>query len=488
MLPSHALAEFVRQIASAVRPSTMILRSSHGVIVSCMLAFLIPLVSAEETSTSLSVQTFDEVWSTIHDSYYDPTFGGLDWVALRETYRPQALEAKTPDKLRPILNELLGKLGESHFGVIPGSADLEETALIDAPESMENAEDTAAPNEPSEEATTPSEEESNAPSGDYSGIHLRLLGADVIVSRVMEDSPAAKAGVRAGQRVLRIGNLDIATFLKKSSEAASKSFSQTYFVLSVLGELTGHSTEDASQTITVVNPKGSRKPLTLRYFPTQYPGKMSVEIANMPSMPIRFEAKRLPLPQGDVLYISFNIFLPELMGQLRQAILERGDDVVGLMVDVRGNPGGIGMMANGLAGLLTDEQYSLGQMTMRSGQINFVAFPQQDAYLGPIAILVDGMSASTSELFAAGLQESGRARVFGRPSMGAALPSYIKLLPNGDRLQHAIADMRTARGRRIEGRGVIPDEKVPLRPKKLFLGQDPTVDKALKWLQREAMP
>ena len=51
-----------------------------------------------------------------------------------------------------------------------------------------------------------------------------------------------------------------------------------------------------------------------------------------------------------------------------------------------------------------------------------------------------------------------------------------------------IADMRTARGRRIEGRGVIPDEKVPLRPKKLFLGQDPTVDKALKWLQREAMP
>jgi carboxyl-terminal processing protease len=212
---------------------------------------------------------------------------------------------------------------------------------------------------------------------------------------------------------------------------------------------------------------------------------MSMAMANMGSMPIRYEAKQLPLPYGDVLYLGFNMFLPDVMSQLRESIKERSDDVVGLIVDLRGNPGGIGLMASGLAGLLTEEQYSLGQMTMRSGQINFIAFPQQDAFLGPIAVLVDGMSASTSEIFAAGLQEAGRARVFGRPTMGAALPSFIRQLPNGDRLQHAIADMRTTKGRRVEGRGVIPDKRVRLQPAKLFAGQDPVLDKAMQWLQRQ---
>ena len=102
-----------------------------------------------------------------------------------------------------------------------------------------------------------------------------------------------------------------------------------------------------------------------------------------------------------------------------------------------------------------------------------------------MVILVDSMSASTSEIFAAGMQEAGRARVIGRRTMGAALPSFIRELPNGDRLQHAIADLTTAKGRRVEGRGVIPNKTVPLRPKKLFQGADPDLDKAMKWLQRQ---
>jgi carboxyl-terminal processing protease len=186
-----------------------------------------------------------------------------------------------------------------------------------------------------------------------------------------------------------------------------------------------------------------------------------------------------------VLYLGFNIFLPEVMRKLRESMKNRGEGVVGLIVDVRGNPGGLGVMANGLAGILTDKQFSLGQMKMRAGVFNFVAFPQRGAFLGPVVILVDGMSASTSEIFAAGMQEAGRAHVVGRRTMGAALPSFIRELPNGDRLQHAIADLKTAKGQRVEGRGVIPDEVVPLSPEKLFQGMDPDLDKAMKWLQRE---
>lgn len=440
----------------------------------------IPTVQAEDaTQNAVSLATFEEVWSTIHTSYYDAEFGGLDWEAIGDKYRFNASKATNAAELRPILNAMLKELGESHFGVIPSSEDLEEQALIDQAEI-----DDASEEPPAEEEKNDVEDEKD-PSGSYSGIHLRLLGPDVLISRVMPDSPAAKAGLRPGQRVLRIGNLDVETFLAKSASVASKSFSRDYFVLSVLGELSGEPDKGDSLSVSVVDPRGSPEPTTVSYRPIQYPGKMSMAMANMGSMPIRYEAKQLPLPHGDVLYLGFNMFLPDVMSQLRTSIKERSDDVVGMIVDLRGNPGGIGLMASGLAGLLTEEQYSLGQMTMRSGQINFVAFPQEDAFLGPIAVLVDAMSASTSEIFAAGMQEAGRACVFGRPTMGAALPSFIRKLPNGDRLQHAIADMRTPKGRRVEGRGVIPDKKVPLQPAKLFAGQDPVLDKAMQWLQRQ---
>jgi len=138
-----------------------------------------------------------------------------------------------------------------------------------------------------------------------------------------------------------------------------------------------------------------------------------------------------------------------------------------------------------LAGILTDEQFSLGQMTMRDGHINFIAYPQKKAFLGPVAVLVDRMSASTSEIFAAGLQERGRAKIIGRRTMGAALPSFIRELPNGDRLQHAIADYHTPEKRRIEGQGVIPDFTVELRPKRLRRGLDADLDRAVKWLNRQ---
>ena len=79
-----------------------------------------------------------------------------------------------------------------------------------------------------------------------------------------------------------------------------------------------------------------------------------------------------------------------------------------------------------------------------------------------MAILVDGMTGSASECFAGGLQSLGRARVFGQTSMGQALPALFDRLPNGDVLIHAWGDFVTGTGVRLEGRGVMPDEAVPL--------------------------
>ena len=103
---------------------------------------------------------------------------------------------------------------------------------------------------------------------------------------------------------------------------------------------------------------------------------------------------------------------------------------------------------------------------------------------GPVAILVDAMSGSATECFAGGMQSIGRARVFGQTSMGQALPALFDKLPNGDVLIHAYGDFVTADGTRLEGRGVVPDEIVPVRREDLLAGRDATLDAALAWIDR----
>jgi carboxyl-terminal processing protease len=95
------------------------------------------------------------------------------------------------------------------------------------------------------------------------------------------------------------------------------------------------------------------------------------------------------------------------------------------------------------------------------------------------------MSASTSEIFAAGMQRIGRARVFGEPSAAAALPALMERLPSGDVFVHAVADFTDPLGKRIEGAGAVPDEVVPLTTSDLAAGRDAPLDAAVRWISSE---
>jgi carboxyl-terminal processing protease len=104
------------------------------------------------------------------------------------------------------------------------------------------------------------------------------------------------------------------------------------------------------------------------------------------------------------------------MPKIREAIRSM-KDASGIVIDLRGNPGGIGGMAPGVAGLLVKEQTSLGSMKTRENETKFIVYPQGDVYQGKVVVLTDYGSASTSEIFAAGLQEIGRAKVVGETSV-----------------------------------------------------------------------
>jgi carboxyl-terminal processing protease len=224
---------------------------------------------------------------------------------------------------------------------------------------------------------------------------------------------------------------------------------------------------------------GAERTVEVRLGPTS--GVWSEPIGNYPPQLVEVTAER---GRDGIAYLKFNVFLASVMGTVRPFLLglKPGD---GLVIDLRGNPGGVTAMASGISGWLSAREFSLGRTRFRSGFQNLVVNPQDGAFSGPVAVLLDRGSASTSEIFAAGLQEAGRVRVFGELSAGAALPSAFKNLPNGDVLQYAVGDLVTPRGRRLEGIGVRPDESVTASREDWAAGRDPVLAAARAWLEQE---
>jgi len=62
-----------------------------------------------------ALASFDEVWQTVHDTFFDPTFGGLDWDAVKTELRPKVKAAASAETVRQIIHDMLGRLHHSHF-------------------------------------------------------------------------------------------------------------------------------------------------------------------------------------------------------------------------------------------------------------------------------------------------------------------------------------------------------------------------------------
>ncbi|HKC65335.1 MAG TPA: S41 family peptidase, partial [Pyrinomonadaceae bacterium] len=211
-------------------------------------------------------------------------------------------------------------------------------------------------------------------------------------------------------------------------------------------------------------------------------GEMSPPVGDFPSFLIEFESKRLTDGIG---YIRFNFFHPILNQRIRAAVRSMSD-AHGIIIDLRGNPGGFDGVGQGLAGLLLDKKTTLGTSRSREGFENYIAYPQKNPYIGPVVILVDSMSGSASESFSGGMQSIGRAVVVGETSGGGDLDASVDKLPTGALLLYAYADFVTAKGVSLEGRGVTPDIKVNLTRASLLSGNDSQLEAAINYIMKQS--
>jgi len=405
----------------------------------------------------LAVATFDTAWSIIYRTHFDTTFNGVDWQALRGELRPRVASGVTRPQLRSIISDMLGRLGQSHFALIP-----EEAA----------------------DALNPATEDVRGEVGE-AGLDFRLMGNQVVVTRITSGGAAAAAGVRPGWVISKVGEESVAAIIESSAEASIQRPLPILVWARVQSRFSGAPGDTVSATF--LNGTDQHVRLTIELRPTT--GE-PVKYGNLPTFIARFESESQPLPGGGTAgVIWFSNWMVPLVRQVDSAV-DQFRSAGGIVVDLRGNGGGVGAMVMGVAGHFLDEQISLGTMKARITTLNFVANPRRvstngqrvSPYDGPLAILIDDMSGSASEVFAGGMQAIGRARVFGGTSAGAVLPASMDRLPNGDVLYHAFADFVTADGTRLEGRGVIPDEPVEVTRRDYLNGRDPVLAAALQWI------
>jgi carboxyl-terminal processing protease len=410
-------------------------------------AALLATPAAQEPGGAGSLESFEAAWQLVADTHPDRTFGGVDWRQVREELRPRAAAAGSPAELRRIIQEMLARLQQSHFAVLPAPA----------------------------------------PAGDADGdvgLEIRFAGPRALVFRVEPAGPAARAGVRPGWLLDTVSNRPIGADLGASVDLPERLRTVEQW-RAVIGRLRGPigSTVDAG----FLDGAGRR---VVRRLERRADTGEPVRVGHLPPMPTRVWHDRLRSPAGRAIgVIGFNAWMTPV-DPLFGAAVDALRHTEGLVLDLRGNPGGLAAMLMGIAGHFFDERISLGTMVTRETRLEFFANPRRvngrgepvAPFAGPVAILIDGLTGSASECFAGGMQAVGRARVFGEASMGQALPALFHVLPNGDVLLHAHADFTTPGGGRLEGRGVRPDEVVPLRQADLLAGRDAPLEAAIRWI------
>ncbi len=405
------------------------------------------------------LESFDAAWTIIRDTHFDPTFNGVNWDRVRAELRPRAEAATSTAEIRAVISLMLARLGQSHFALVPSSAD-----------------------------TSPGGDPVPAGHADP-GFDLRLVGNDVLVTAVDKGRGAEAAGVRSGWRLVEVGTAHVWELLRALPESANERLRGLHAWRAMQSRLRGPS----GSQVAVTFEDGAGQFVRLEIERRTEEGQ-PVTVGSLPTMFVRVKDAELRTPGGRrVGLISFNVWMPAVDRPFQRAVdAYRSAD--GMILDLRGNPGGLAAMMMGISGHFVGDVRPLGTMKMRDNELRFVVNPRAvdsqgrrvSVYGGPVAILVDAMSGSASECFAGGMQSIGRVRVFGQTTMGQALPALFDKLPNGDVLIHAYGDFVTAGGTRLEGRGVIPDEQVPFTRTDLLAGRDRSLQAALGWVDAKA--
>lgn len=378
-------------------------------------------------------EVFTEVESLVREKFYDADLHGLDWANACDEFRPRALEARDPEALSLVINQLLAKLNASHTGHYTSSR-REYYELLDVfyPDGM--------PKEQARKAGLDGDPVT------YVGIGLatRDIEGRTIVYDVYPGGPAAKAGIREGDSLLGVDDGpwgDTRPFRGKNGKTCHV-------------RLMRSADPDKVEVVSVT-------PQTIQ------PRKVFERAIRLSADVVEKEGVKLA-------YVRVRSYAsPVYQKTLVDLIGNRFADADGLVLDLRGGWGGANPSYLDVFNPLTPTFSA-----RRRGGSWENAYPP--AWHRPLVVLTDGGTRSGKELLTHAFKTRGTATIVGEPTAGAVLGGNVTILSDGSLLLLAVSDVLVD-GVRLEGNPVTPD--VPVGRELPFSnGADPQREKATEVL------
>jgi carboxyl-terminal processing protease len=276
-------------------------------------------------------------------------------------------------------------------------------------------------------------EERQALDGKFEGIgaYIDVRDEQPLIVQPIEGSPAERAGLRAGDLILKVNGQDVHGI-----------------------------TVDELRT-RVRGPKGTSVTLTIQHADSQTPIDVNVtrEEINIPSVSWRMLPDKIAL-------LHLNQFAARSSDEIKQALSDaQAQGATAVVLDLRNNPGGLVNELVGVASEFLPEDTTVLLEQDRSGDRS----PYKTRGGGvatsiPLVVLVNNNSASSAEILAGALQDAGRAKVIGEPTFGTATVLRTYDLDGGAQVRIGTTQWLTPKGEVVRGKGIQPDELVSLPP------------------------
>ncbi|AFZ53109.1 carboxyl-terminal processing protease CtpC [Cyanobacterium aponinum] len=335
----------------------------------------------------------DEVWQVINRQYVDATFNGEDWRGIRQEYLDKEYSDK--EEAYEAVKEMLKKLNDPY------------TRFMNPEEFKSMQIDT---------------------SGELTGVGIQITKEEetnnIVVISPIEDTPAAEAGIISKDIIRKVDG--------KSTEGMDLN--------DVVSLIRG---KPGTQVKLTIEREGNIRDYNLT--------RAKIEIH-----PVRARIENTP-NLGKIGYIRLVQFSGNAVQEMKDAIeLGEKENVNGYILDLRSNPGGLLYSSVEIARMFIDKGQIVSTVD-RVGQVDAHNANGSVLTNKPIVVLVDGGSASASEILSGALQDYDRATVVGTQTFGKGLVQSVRGLGDGSGLAVTIAKYLTPKGRDINKEGIVPD-------------------------------
>jgi C-terminal peptidase prc len=384
----------------------------------------LPVGSSNKT-LDRHLRIFTQLWEIVYGNYLYPDYNGADWDAIGEEYRARVEEGLTDEEFWLLMDEMLLELDDDHsIFLSPAQADAED--------------------------------EAQAGELDYVGVGIATATLPekeyIVILSVLPDSPAERAGLQAHDRLLEIDGTPAC--------CDEEGYDSSYLL---------YGDEGNSVDIQVQTPGDS-------------PRTVTVKRAHIQSA-VPVQVQRL---EGDIGYILIPTFWDETTYErVHRALQQLASEgkLSGLIIDLRINAGGYYVVLRGLLALFADGE--LGSFVGRTWEqpMRVLGIDVGGSQSVPLAILVGTETASYAEVFSGVLQETGRAQIVGRTTLGNVETMYSYDFEDGSRAWIAEEMFRPPSGADWEKEGIVPDIEIPLDWDEFTADDDAQLEAAIELLQ-----